>query len=289
MTSQELAEKIVGWLFQTGAIRVSPADRPFWYTSGLIGPYYVNTHFLYGSEQKASALLQQMDQSKEDPVACARMVREQLWENYRIDDVFRQVTDALVTSVRASDKWDQVDSISGGERRDWFFSMLPAELLGKTHLTIFKDRRVVAVNQEGTGLVEDLTGQKILHISDLITEASSYLRAWIPALSERGASMIDTLTVVDRKQGGADALQQAGVSMQSLVQIDESLFRRARALGYLNEEQLQLVLDYLQDPFASMRRLIVENPAFLEQALAGDAKTQERAKRLIDQDLYLLK
>lgn len=289
MFDDQLAAKIVGWLFETGAIRVSPADRPFWYTSGLIGPYYVNTHFLYGSEQQANQLLALMDEQRHDPVACTRAVRASLWENYRSDAIFHQVTDALVATLRASAGFEQVTAISGGERRDWFFSLLPAELLGLPHLTIFKDQQVVQISGESVSVVDDLAGQRVFHVSDLITEASSYLRAWIPALTTRNAQMLSTLTIVDRRQGGAEALSQAGVAMQSLVQIDEALFLEAQAQGYLTPEQYQLVSNYLADPFGSMRQFLLDCPEFLQQALSADAKTQARAQLLVDQDLYHLR
>ncbi len=288
MSKSSLAKQIVGWLFQTGAIRVSPADHPFWYTSGLIGPYYVNTHFLYGSEQQANALLNLIDQNKHDQLTCSTLVRTALWENYRSDTVFQQVTDALVQYIRQNLAWEQYDGFCGGERRDWFFSLLPAELLGKPHFLIYKDQAVVTSGAEAPLFATDLSGQRLLHISDLITEASSYLRAWIPALQSRGASMTETLTIVDRKQGGFEALRQQQVEMQSLVQIDSQLFAEAKAQGYLTTEQAELVEGYLSDPFASMRTFIMEHPEFLEQALADGGKSRERAERLVQQDLYRL-
>ena len=32
---------LVSYLFKTNALRVSPADKPFWYTSGKFGPFYI--------------------------------------------------------------------------------------------------------------------------------------------------------------------------------------------------------------------------------------------------------
>ena len=53
--------KIVSYLFETNALRICEENKPFWYTSGKIGPYYINTHFLYGSEQDAIDLLKFID------------------------------------------------------------------------------------------------------------------------------------------------------------------------------------------------------------------------------------
>ena len=44
-------DKIIDALFETEAIRMAPADHPFWYTSGMLGPFYCNTHFLLNPPQ----------------------------------------------------------------------------------------------------------------------------------------------------------------------------------------------------------------------------------------------
>lgn len=54
---------IVSWLFETDAVRVCPEGQPFWYTSGKLGPFYINTQFLYGSEEAANALLTVIEQA----------------------------------------------------------------------------------------------------------------------------------------------------------------------------------------------------------------------------------
>ena len=38
-------------LFETNAFRVCEENKPFWYTSGKIGPYFINADYLYGSEE----------------------------------------------------------------------------------------------------------------------------------------------------------------------------------------------------------------------------------------------
>lgn len=281
--------KIVDWLFATGAVRVSPAEQPFWYTSGLIGPYYVNTHFLIGSEQSANELLALIDTTRHEPLACTHKVRDFLRKQYADDPIFKQVTDALVHVVRTNYDLETIDYISGGERRDWFFSVLPAELLGKPHLTIFKDQQVTLIEGDNIDYCCQLPGARVLHISDLVTEASSYLRAWIPALVQLGATMQATLTIVDRCQGGATALASAQVPFTALVRIDTDLFAMAAAQGYLKREQQALVIGYLADPHASMRQFLLENPEFLQSALNGDKRTAERAQRLLQENLYDLK
>ena len=51
-------------LLETQALRLAPAGEVFWYTSGTVGPYYINTHYLYGSPQAAEGLLHFIDVEK---------------------------------------------------------------------------------------------------------------------------------------------------------------------------------------------------------------------------------
>ena len=53
---------IKSYLFTTNAIKFCPENKPFWYTSGKIGPYFINTHFVYGSEEDATDFLSYIDE-----------------------------------------------------------------------------------------------------------------------------------------------------------------------------------------------------------------------------------
>ncbi len=35
----------ISFLFKTNALNICPENSPFWYTSGKIGPYYINAEF----------------------------------------------------------------------------------------------------------------------------------------------------------------------------------------------------------------------------------------------------
>lgn len=48
---------IMSYLFETNALRRCEENKPFWYNSGKIGPYFINTHFIYGNEKDAIELL----------------------------------------------------------------------------------------------------------------------------------------------------------------------------------------------------------------------------------------
>ena len=53
--------EVTSYLFETNALKICPENKPFWYTSGKIGPYFINTHFIYGSEEAANELLKFID------------------------------------------------------------------------------------------------------------------------------------------------------------------------------------------------------------------------------------
>ena len=170
----------------------------------MIGPYYVNTHWLLGDAASANRLLELIDATREEPLAGACQILAALLACYRQNAIFQQVTDTIMAAAQGCCDMDNIDYISGGERRDWFFSMVPALMLGKPHLSIGKDQGIVLL-RDGTALpCPDLAGARVFHISDLVTEASSYLRAWIPALQAKGATWwpASPLSIASRWCGG---------------------------------------------------------------------------------------
>lgn len=277
---------IVSMLFETNAVRVCPENKPFWYTSGTIGPYYINTHFLYGNEKKANDLLAFIDSEKNEKLDFTDKMVDVLMKNYREDRIFKQIVDNICLATKDNVDINNIDYISGGERRDWFFSIIVANLLDKPHLTIFKDLSIVEVNKDMVNEKVDLTGKNVLHIADLITEASSYERAWIPAIENLGGKIFCSIVVVDRKQGGAELLASKGIKLISLVSVEKDLFINAMGMGYINNEQNRMLSNYIDDPKGAMKGFLEENPEFINNALNSDAKTRERAQLCIEKNIY---
>ena len=266
-------------LFLTHAVRVAPADTPFWYTSGKLGPFYINTHFLVKDEQEANRMLSVIEDSiKEDKLTAPKKIFDEFMKLYQSSESFKNVTDKLVETAR---KYD-FDYISGGERRDFFFSMLPAHILGKPHITIFKDCTAVVTSSEFTSAKTadeaTLKGKKVLHIADLITEASSYERAWIPVSRGLGAEITDTVAVIDRHQNGRAVLESLGVEMETLAGIDKELFDKGLDSNYIDQAQYDLVMDFLADPDKYMKSFIAAHPTFIDDQIALGGKAKERAE-----------
>ena len=281
---------LVSYLFETNALKICPDNKPFWYTSGKIGPYYINTHFLYGSEQDAVELLEFVDYEKQDKENLPKKVFEKTFEHYEQNEIYKNVINEMISFIKQNINVDEIDYISGGERRDWFFSNIVANKLGKPHITIYKDLSMVINDSKFEYTIEksNLKNAKVLHIADLITEASSYLRAWIPAIQSLGAQIVWSTVVVDRMQGGKEKLENENIKSLSMINIDENLFKKALNMNIINENQFEMLKNFYENPDETMRKFLIAHPEFLENALASDEKTAARAKLCIDSNLYNL-
>ena len=278
------------YLFETNAIKFCEENKPFWYTSGKIGPYFINADYLYGSEQDSKDLLAFIDQEleNESKIDIPEHIFKKVLDHYNTNEIYKYVIDQMKEYIETNIGVENVDYISGGERRDWFFSNIIAYLLQKPHISIYKDLSTVVsdYNFEETKTVTSLENKKVLHVADLITVASSYIRAWIPAIRNLGAEISWSCVVVDRMQGGKDKIEAEGVKSLSLVNVDTNLFKSALDMNIINKNQLELLADFFKNPDESMREFLINHPEFLENSLNADEKTRKRAKLLIDGNLY---
>ena len=281
---------LVSYLFETNALRICPDNNPFWYTSGKIGPYYINTHFLYGSEQAAVNLLKFIDSEKENKETLPKKVFEETLNHYNTNEIYKNVINEMITFIKENINVDEIDYISGGERRDWFFSNIVANILSKPHITIYKDLSMIVTDSTFEKELDksEVKGAKVLHIADLITEASSYIRAWIPAIKNLEAEIVWSTVVVDRMQGGKEKLENENIKSLSMINIDTSLFEKALNMNIINETQFEMLKNFYENPDETMRNFLITHPEFLENALASDEKTAARAKLCIDSNLYNL-
>lgn len=275
-------DPIIDSLFSTNAIRVSDPEAPFWYASGMLGPFYINTHFLLQNEMEAVRLLSIIETaSGSDRFAMPKILLDHLLAFYERSSSFRQVTDAIVEACRNK----SFDFVSGGERRDYFFSILPAFFLNKPHLFIFKDFQSVYANQSMTDCVlateADIEGKTALHIADLVTEASSYMRVWVPVINDLGAVINDTVAVVDRVQGGREILSGKGINLHALTAIDSLLFKNAVEMNLISINQYEMVLDYMKDPDAYVRNFFASHPNYIDEQINLGGKAKERAELAI--------
>ena len=282
---------IISYLFKTDAIKFCEENKPFWYTSGKIGPYFINTHFIYGNEKDAKELLAFIDDQLSHKMQLPKNVFERVLEQYNSNTIYKDVIDVMINTIKENIDIVEIDYISGGERRDWFFSNIIAYLLDKPHISIYKDLSAVVSDSkfEETKTLDKIENKKVLHIADLVTVASSYIRAWIPALENFGAKMCWSCVVVDRMQGGTQKIEAKGILPLSLVKVDKSLFEKAANMNIINESQQTMLNGFFENPDETMRNFLIEHPEFIENSLNADEKTAKRAKLLFENNLYDLK
>ena len=283
--------KLMSLLFETNAFKVAEENNPFWYTSGKIGPYFINADYLYGSEQDSKDLLAFIDQEleNESKTDIPEHIFKKVLDHYNTNEIYKYVIDQMKEYIETNIGIENVDYISGGERRDWYFSNIMAYLLNKPHVTIYKDLTTVVSTSDFTSSepVSSIEGKNFLHLADLLNQSASFTRAWIPAIKNLGSNIVWSIFAVDRMQGGTETLTNDGVKVHSLLQIDDSLFTTAKELGVINDEQLTMLRNFKNDPDGSMKQFLIDHPEFIENAKKSDnPKTVKRVNTLIEQNIY---
>ncbi len=280
-------------LFETHAFNIAKENEPFWYTSGKIGPYFVNAEFFYGSDADSKDLLSFIDnelenESKEN---IPNHIFTKVLNHYNTNEIYKTTINTMLEYIKENIDINSIDYISGGERRDWFFSNMIAYLLNKPHVTIYKDLSTIESNFDFTENtpVQKIENKNFLHVADLLNQSASFTRAWIPAIENLGSKIKHALFVIDRMDGGTQVLTDCGVAVHSLIKINDDLFLKALDLNIINEKQLNILREFKKDQMASMKQFLIEHPEFIEKSLKSDnAKTAKRAKLLVDQDFYNL-
>lgn len=278
-------------LFETNAFNIAQENKPFWYTSGKIGPYFVNGEFFYGSDADSKELLAFIDSELENETKenIPAHIFEKVLAHYNSNEIYKTTIDAMVEYIKETVNVENIDYISGGERRDWFFSNMIAYILEKPHVTIYKDLSTVESDYKFTvnTPIEKIEGKNFLHVADLLNQSASFTRAWIPAIENLGSKILWSIFVIDRMDGGTQVLTDCGIEVLSLLKINDELFVKALELNIINEKQLQMLRDFKKDQMGSMRQFLIDHPEFLEESLNSDnSKTAKRAKLLVEQDLY---
>lgn len=278
-------------LFETSAFKIAPENEPFWYTSGKIGPYFVNADYLFGSEEDSKKLLTFIDNEleNENKENIPEHIFSKTLLHYNKNSIYKSVIDSMIEYIKEHIDIEQIDYISGGERRDWFFSNIIAYLLKKPHITIYKDLSTVESNFDfsKSSTVSKLEGKNFLHIADLLNQSASFTRAWIPAIENLGSKIKWAEFVIDRMDGGTEVLSNCGVEVLSLLKINDELFLKALDLKIINKKQLEMLRNFKKDQMGSMKQFLIEHPEFIENALKSDnSRTLKRVHTLIDQDIY---
>ena len=268
-------------LLNTESIKIAAAEKPFWYTSGTIGPYFINTHFLIGNEKIANKFLIFIDKKKDNYKKFIPELIDKILKLYKTSATYRRTIDYLFTIIKTKREFINCEYISGGERRDWFFSPIIAHLSNKKILFIYKNLNIYDSNNK----ITDINGSKVCHICDLITQASSFNRAWIPAIKKINGQLSYVISIVDRDEGGNIFFIKNKIKYFSFVNIDKNFMKNLLNNKIINNDQLKIIQDFKKNIMLFGKNYLLKNPEFLKSSLS-DNKTSAKAVRCINENIY---
>jgi orotate phosphoribosyltransferase/uridine monophosphate synthetase len=87
-------------------------------------------------------------------------------------------------------------------------------------------------------------GQTCLIIDDLITGGGSILQT-AATLTEAGLIVRDAVTLIDRQEGGQEALKNAGINLVSILRLDQ-IVTHLMAAGRIEEDDYRRTMAYIE-------------------------------------------
>ncbi|GMA65097.1 phosphoribosyltransferase [Alicyclobacillus fastidiosus] len=287
MDNRSIKSQLLSRLIYSNAIRVrhKESELPFWYTSGKPGAFYINVEKIAG--ESVSVKLDEIndilasDQSRHDmSTAITKLIVRLLDSEAEYAKAMHLLTNFYTSTGK------KPNAISGGERRDWFFSIPIARQLGVPHVFLFKDGSTCTINSEGTSPSMN-PGTNVIHVSDIVNTGSSYKRYWLPALARMDMLSRETYTVVIRGTEGLNLLKENNVSVVSPLTMDADAFHFAYEIGLINRFALDDVQLYLESPREWTRQLLkTSEEKILLHAQHLDDVQKERLSMFLRDDPY---
>jgi len=276
---------LIKLIHETKAVSIWNREKGpvFWYIAGVPGPYYVNTEMLIGAEAANKVLgeiTSILSESKEPNIRGGRISAAVLGE-YEKNSVLKDLVSSLLNKAKEKFPAGSFDFVSGGERRDWLFSVPFAKEAGVGHAFLFKDLSVYYAGELGKG-------ERVLHIADLINNAASYLDLWLPALKKAGAECAGTLCVINRGSNGMKKLEEHGIKASSLCGIDLGFFEKSKESGLISEDTLAEIAIHFESPRNWAVRYLMGKDALFGMKTA-DKKSLKRMKSFFANDPWSLK
>ena len=134
------------------------------------------------------------------------------------------------------------DYIAGGETAGMPFAAWLAAKMSQPYIYVRKKPKGHGTGAQLEGSIEK--GASVLLYEDLITDGGSKI-SFIEGIRNDGCTVSDCLVVLDRIQGGDQLLKQMGVTLHSLVTMDDCLLV-GRDRKFLSEAEFEIVENYLQ-------------------------------------------
>lgn len=263
------------WSHKTGPI--------FWYAASIPGPFYVNTELVVGPALSARLLKDITDIVKETSSGKERAekLEKLIMDAYQADEVFKSLIETMVERIKTEFSSGSFSVLSGGERRDWIFSIPAAKQLGIKHAYLFKNGDLYCAEPVAKGEIA-------LHVSDLINNAASYFDNWLPILDQAGLSCCGTACVNSRGSNGLNRLKEAGVKVVALNSVDVPFFEKSKETGLIDADTLEELKLFFQSAKDWASRYVMGRPE-LFNVNALDEKSFERMRNFFTNDPWSLR
>ncbi len=154
-------------------------------------------------------------------------------------DLFKLVTEAYADKL----KGQEFDLIAGVPYAALPLSAVIALKMGWPLIYPRKEAKGHGTGQKVEGAF--LPGQKVLLLEDVITSGGSILTA-AETLQAEGLKVSDAVVLVDRKQGGVEALAEKGISVHPVLDI-YTIMDVIKSQDLIDSETYESVIAYLQE------------------------------------------
>jgi len=153
-------------------------------------------------------------------------------------EAFRKILGFYVALAKTEIGLKNFDRIAGIPTAGIPFSAVLAFNLEKPFLYVRKEIKTHGRERKVEGLL--MPGDRILLVDDLITTGISLLGA-TDAVTAEGAVVKDALVLIDREEGGKQALSKLEIKLHYLLKISEAA-KTLYEVSAIDQEQLKAIL-----------------------------------------------
>lgn len=272
-------------IHDTQAVSIWNHDKGpvFWYAANVPGPFYVNTEKVIGADL-AERLLREITAIVAgivDAQVRAEQLNHLILEAFKKDPAWQRLIATMIDRARTEFPQHDFTMISGGERRDWLFSIPFAHACNLPHLFLFKNKSIFCAQPIKAG-------QKVLHVSDLINNAASFFDYWLPMLEELHLGCSGNLCVNVRGENGLKRLTDAGQKTVALVTIDVDFFRRLHAADLIDRAVFEEIAVFFASAQDWAGKYLLGKPELFDAA-GCDTKSFERLRFFVLNDPWKLR
>ncbi|GEM_PF-1009667 len=216
----------------------------FPYTSGEIGPYYVQSAAIMHDGEAYSMACHDL----------ANMIKAYVGEEFK-------------------------GMISGGESRDWCFSGPVAQILQRPHVMIYKTDETGQCKVVGASI----KGQTVVHVADLNNEGTSPKDMWVPTIRSAGGKIEHIFFYVDRRESGVKVMEELGLQSHAVIPLDGAAWQYLQELNIVSPEIYEHLCKRMEDK-DTWAKAMLRSDEGLETlvSLLASSKNRDKAHKILN-------